>query len=147
LDRNIVLPVLHALQGHPESGKLWKEHINNILTLPELNFQSTIVQFTMARLRENASYCCDKLMTLRWHAVVNPLLLLSMTSLANSFSNQMNQIRRSPTLFAIQDWKDNNDILIHHIPGVINPSDSLTKPTGWVLHSRHYRRLMNYFGF
>jgi hypothetical protein len=48
--------------------------------------------------------------------------------------------------FAIQDWKDNNDILMHHIPGVINPSDSLTKPTGWVLHARHCRRLMGHFG-
>ena len=47
--------------------------------------------------------------------------------------------------FAIQEWKDNGDILMHHIPGVINPSDSLTKPTGWVLHSRHCRRLMGHF--
>jgi hypothetical protein len=47
--------------------------------------------------------------------------------------------------FAIQDWKDNGDILMHHIPGVINPSDSLTKPTGWILHSRHCRRLMGHF--
>ncbi|KAG7341264.1 helicase domain protein [Nitzschia inconspicua] len=44
--------------------------------------------------------------------------------------------------FAVQDWKDNGDILMHHIPGVINPSDSLTKLTGWVLHSRHCRRIM-----
>jgi hypothetical protein len=47
--------------------------------------------------------------------------------------------------FAIQDWKDNGDILMHHIPGVINPADSLTKPTGWVLHSRHCRWLMGHF--
>ncbi|KAG7361414.1 reverse transcriptase RNA-dependent DNA polymerase [Nitzschia inconspicua] len=47
--------------------------------------------------------------------------------------------------FAIQDWKDNGDILMHHIPGVINPSDSLTKPTGWVLHSRHCRRIMGHY--
>jgi hypothetical protein len=47
--------------------------------------------------------------------------------------------------FAIQDWKDAGDVLMHHIPGVINPSDSLTKPTGWVLHSRHCRRLMGHF--
>jgi hypothetical protein len=31
--------------------------------------------------------------------------------------------------FANQEWKDNGEILMHHIPGVINPSDSLTKPT------------------
>jgi hypothetical protein len=32
--------------------------------------------------------------------------------------------------FAIQHWKEKDDIFMHHIPGVINPSDSLTKPTG-----------------
>ena len=36
-----VLPVLHALQGHPESGKLWESHINSILFSPELNFKCT----------------------------------------------------------------------------------------------------------
>ena len=47
--------------------------------------------------------------------------------------------------FAIQDWKDNGDIVVEHIPGVINPSDDLTKPLGWVLHSRHARRLMGHY--
>ena len=46
--------------------------------------------------------------------------------------------------FYIQDWKENGDILMHHIPGVINPSDDLTKPLGWVLHSRHCRRIMGH---
>ena len=32
-----------------------------------------------------------------------------------------------------------------HIPGILNPSDDLTKPLGWVLHSRHCRRLMGHF--
>ena len=39
IDRSKVLPVLHALQGHPESGKLWESHINLILFSPELNFK------------------------------------------------------------------------------------------------------------
>ena len=38
LDKTYVLPVLHALQGHPESGRLWEEHTNMILELPELGF-------------------------------------------------------------------------------------------------------------
>ena len=46
--------------------------------------------------------------------------------------------------FCIQDWKENGDILMHHIPGIINPSDDLTKPLGWVLHSRHCRRIMGH---
>ena len=41
VDRKMILPVLHALQGHPESGKLWESHINSILSSPELGFKST----------------------------------------------------------------------------------------------------------
>jgi hypothetical protein len=42
IDRNMVLPVQHALQGHPESGGLWERHINSILSCPELGFKSTV---------------------------------------------------------------------------------------------------------
>ena len=38
---NLVLPASQALQGHPESGRPWEEHINKILADPCLNFQST----------------------------------------------------------------------------------------------------------
>jgi hypothetical protein len=47
--------------------------------------------------------------------------------------------------FAIQDWKEQGHIVMHHIPGVINPADDLTKPLGWVLHARHARRIMGHF--
>jgi len=47
--------------------------------------------------------------------------------------------------FAIQTWKENGDIIMHHIPGILNPSDDLTKPLGWVLHSCHARRLMGHY--
>ena len=46
--------------------------------------------------------------------------------------------------FAIQDWKAAGDIVLAHVPGVPNPSDDLTKPLGWVLHSRHARRMMGH---
>ena len=46
--------------------------------------------------------------------------------------------------FAIQDWKSAGDLIMRHIPGVINPPDALTKPLGWVLHSRHVRRMMGH---
>lgn len=39
LARGLVLPVLHALQGHPEAARLWEEHINIILK--EFDFKST----------------------------------------------------------------------------------------------------------
>ena len=48
--------------------------------------------------------------------------------------------------FAIQEWKQNDDIILYHIPGIINPSDGMTKPLGWILHSRHSRRLMGHYG-
>ena len=41
INRNKVLPVLRALQGHPESGRLWETHINKILRSPELKFKTT----------------------------------------------------------------------------------------------------------
>ena len=47
--------------------------------------------------------------------------------------------------FAIQDWKRAGHIVLEHIAGVINPSDALTKSVGWILHSRHTRRIMGHF--
>ena len=47
LDKSRVLPVLRALQGHPESGKLWERHINNILMSPTLNFKHTTHDHTI----------------------------------------------------------------------------------------------------
>ena len=34
-------PVLHALQGHPESPRLWEKHIHIILTGPSLRLHSS----------------------------------------------------------------------------------------------------------
>jgi len=39
--------------------------------------------------------------------------------------------------FAIQDWKESGAIVMEFISGIINPSNDLTKPLGWVLHDRH----------
>jgi len=48
--------------------------------------------------------------------------------------------------FAIQDWvHKTKDIELLHIPGVINPSDDLTKPLGRVLHERHARYIMGHY--
>jgi len=41
LDCPQVLPMLHALQGHPESGKLLEKYITGILQSSKLKFQST----------------------------------------------------------------------------------------------------------
>ena len=37
-----MLPVLRCLQGHPESGKIYEPHINQILSSKELNFKATV---------------------------------------------------------------------------------------------------------
>ena len=37
--------------------------------------------------------------------------------------------------FALQDWKSQGDIVMYHIPGVINPADAITNALGWVLHT------------
>ena len=47
--------------------------------------------------------------------------------------------------FCIKDWKQRKDIPFIHIPGILNPSDNLTKPLGWVLHSRHARKIMGHY--
>jgi hypothetical protein len=39
--------------------------------------------------------------------------------------------------FAIQEWRARKLIELHHIPGVVNPTDQATKALGWTLHSRH----------
>lgn len=48
--------------------------------------------------------------------------------------------------FAIQDWKYNGDLIMHHIAGIINSSDALTKALGWILQYRHCTRMMGHYG-
>jgi hypothetical protein len=35
---------------------------------------------------------------------------------------------------ALQQWVQNNDALLKHVNGTINPSDAMTKALGWILH-------------
>ena len=44
----------------------------------------------------------------------------------------------------IQDWKEAGDATLSFVPGIVNPSDDLTKPLGWILHARHARRVMGH---
>ena len=53
LDHSMVLPVQHALQGHPESGKLWEKHISKILS--KLKFKCMthdFDQYTLGHMME-----------------------------------------------------------------------------------------------
>jgi hypothetical protein len=48
--------------------------------------------------------------------------------------------------FALQEWKAAKEIVLSHIPGVVNSADSFTKSLGSTLHHRHVRRLMGHYG-
>jgi len=61
LDQSLVIPALHALQGHPESGKLWEKHISAILQSPQFGFKST----THDRLIHSATFEGTKVLLLR----------------------------------------------------------------------------------
>ena len=48
--------------------------------------------------------------------------------------------------FASQEWKAAREIILAHIPDIINSADLLTKLLGSTLHHRHVRRLMGHYG-
>ena len=48
--------------------------------------------------------------------------------------------------FAVQEWRARKEIILRHVPGVINSSDALTKAVGWVLHKRHSLQGMGHYG-
>jgi hypothetical protein len=48
--------------------------------------------------------------------------------------------------YAIQEWKQCGILTMQHIAGTICPPDALTKPLGWVLHTRHCHRMMGHYG-
>ena len=47
--------------------------------------------------------------------------------------------------FLIQDWCEAGDIITEHIPGVLNPSNDMTKLLGYVLHARHCHQIMGHY--
>ena len=54
LSKRQVLPVQHALQGHPEIGKMWMHMIDNIL-IKELGFRTTTHDFCIYLQEQNGS--------------------------------------------------------------------------------------------
>ena len=49
--------------------------------------------------------------------------------------------------FALQQWVEEKHVVLHRLPGIFNPSDSLTKALSWILHSRQTNRLMGHFKY
>jgi hypothetical protein len=48
--------------------------------------------------------------------------------------------------FAPQEWVAKGEFILRHIRGTINPVDALTKALGWLLHQRHFTRVMGMCG-
>ena len=48
--------------------------------------------------------------------------------------------------FALQEWRTRGLLVVHHIPGVLNPADHYTKALGYALHACHVCRAMGHFG-
>ena len=46
--------------------------------------------------------------------------------------------------YALAEWRRKLEVVLRHIPGVINVADQGTKPLSWVLLSRHARRAMGH---
>ena len=91
LDRSKVLPVLHALQGHPESGRLWEVHINKILQSPEFGFKCT----THDRSIYSATIDNEHVLLLR--QVDDFALACSNEALAKRIYSQLGERLRLPT--------------------------------------------------
>jgi len=59
LDKDLVLPVLRALQGHPEAAQLWEEHISAILK--NVGFKNT----THEKNIYTGQFCGEKVLLVR----------------------------------------------------------------------------------
>jgi len=59
LDKDLVLPVLRALQGHPEAARLWEEHISAILE--KVGFTNT----THKKNIYTGKFCDEKVLLVR----------------------------------------------------------------------------------
>jgi hypothetical protein len=93
---------------------------------------------------KQARYLCTVLKQLGFHQTKPTVIFidnLSALKIINDNTSPTDRTRHMDLrFFAIQDWREAGDIVMSHI------SDDLTKPLGWVLHSRHCRRIMGHYG-
>jgi len=77
-----------------------------------------------------------------------PTILYEDNEAAIAMINQRKPTTRSRHIdvqfFAIQEWREQGDILMKHISGCLNMADDSTKALGWILHHRHARRAMGH---
>jgi hypothetical protein len=48
--------------------------------------------------------------------------------------------------FALLQWVKDGDVFLVHVVGTCNPYDALTKPLDWIIHHRHFYRVMGLAG-
>jgi len=122
----------------------WKSRVQPIVATSstEAEFYSAV---TTAKIVKYLRYVLSELDSLR--PGPTRLLIDNIAAL-----NMINESRPTPRArhieiqhFAIQEWCKQGDIVMEHLPGIINPSDGLTKALGWVLLSRHARRGMGHY--
>ena len=122
----------------------WKSNLQ-----PRCATSSTEAEFyaavTTAKVVKYLRYVLHELKATR--AGPSPLYIDNQAALA-----MINESRPTPRArhieiqhFAIQEWAKAKDIIMIHLPGVINASDAMTKAVSWVLHSRHIRRGMGHY--
>ena len=81
-------------------------------------------------------------------AEATPLYVDNMAAIAMVNENKPTTRSRHIDIqhFDVQEWRQRNIIVLHHIPGVINCSDAGTKALGWTLHSQHVHHSLGHYG-
>ena len=78
-----------------------------------------------------------------------PIHIDNMSALQIIINNNTSPTERTQHLdiryYAIQDWCEAADLILEHIPGILNPCDDMTKPLGYVLHAKHCRHIMGHY--
>ncbi len=122
----------------------WKSQLQ-----PTVSTSSTEAEFL-------AAVCCAKL-AIYLRSVLQELGVLKPGPTPLLIDNEaamkvINERRATPRVrhvaiqhFAIQEWRQMKPVIVHHLPGVINPTDDLTKGLSWILHGRHARRNMGHY--
>jgi hypothetical protein len=122
----------------------WKSRVQPVVATSstEAEFYSAV---TTGKVAKYLHYVLQELGALR----PGPTRLLIDNMAALNMINENRPTTRARHIeiqhFAIQEWREQGDLIMEHIAGTINPSDDLTKALGWILHAHHARRSMGHY--
>ena len=74
---------------------------------------------------------------------INNLPALQMINNNSSPTDRMRHVHIR--YFSLQDWRQGGDLIMVHIPDIVNPLDPLSKLVEFVLHSQHCRQVMGHY--